>query len=105
MIARVRPPLPTQDPGEAGRAHPAALGLKLVLVAALAVTLSLGAERPWPMLLLLLEAFALALGGLSLVLALLRREAPSPLRWSHWHEAALLGIAGLAAHLALLALR
>lgn len=89
----------------AGAAGLAALGLKVALAAGLAVTLSLGAERPLPMLCLLLQALAAGLGGLSLMLALVRREALRLGAWSHWHEAAVLGLAAVAAHLALLALR
>lgn len=85
--------------------RPGALGMKLLLAAALAATLSVGTAQPLPMLFLLLEAVAAALGGLSLLLALVQHE---PLRlkvWGYWHEAACLGFAGLASHLVLLTLR
>lgn len=82
-----------------------ALGVRLTLAAALAATLSLGAERPVPMLCLLLEALYVALGGLSFVIALLPRETLRLGVYGHWHEAAALGLAGLASHLVLVALR
>ncbi|HUC64295.1 MAG TPA: hypothetical protein VMA53_02625 [Stellaceae bacterium] len=79
--------------------------LKLALVAGLAATLVIGATRPVPMLFLLLAGLCTALSGLSLMLALLRQE-PARLRiYSHWHEAAALGLVGLGSHLAQLALR
>lgn len=96
------------DPAGTGAfvpAKPAALGAKLALAAALAGTLSLGAEQPLPMLCLLLEAVFVALGSLSLMIALVRRETLRPGIYGHWHEAALLGLAGLVSHLALHALR
>jgi hypothetical protein len=97
------------DPASAGAfasgPRRSALGAKLVLAAALAATLSLGAERPLPMLCLLLEALYVALGSLSLAIALVRRERPRPGVYGHWHEAAVLGLAALASHLALGALR
>ncbi len=98
---------PRSAPGSAGAAppRPGALGMKLLLAVALAATLSVGGARPLPTLFLLLEAVCAGLGGLSLLLALVQRE---PLRrrvWGYWHEAACLGLAGLASHLILLALR
>jgi hypothetical protein len=79
--------------------------LKLALAAGLAATLVIGTPRPVPMLFILLEALCAGLGGLSLMLALLRQE-PARLRvYSHWHEAAALGLVALVSHLALLALR
>jgi hypothetical protein len=87
------------------RPRPSLLGLKLALAVALAATLALGAARPLPTALLLLQGFCTALGGLSFLLALLQREALRPRRWSHWHEAAVLGLAGALGHLALILLR
>lgn len=93
-------------PGAAGsRVRPAALVLKLALAAALSATLAIGAERPLPVLCLLLQALCVALGGLSLAIALIRRETPRPGVYGCWHEAAAFGVLGLAAHLALVALR
>lgn len=84
---------------------PWGVALKLALAAGLAATLVIGATRPLPILFLLLEALCMAMSGLSLMLALLRQE-PARLRvYSHWHEAAALGLVGLVSHLALLALR
>ena len=84
---------------------PRGVVLKLALAAGLAATLVIGTTRPVPMLFLLLEALCTGLGGLALMLALLRQE-PARLRvYSHWHEAAALGLVGLVSHLALLALR
>jgi hypothetical protein len=97
------PPASVRSPAAAPR--PAALALKLALAVALAATLVLGAVRPVPLLLRLLEAFLIALAGLSLAVALGRRETPRLGAYSHWHEAAALGLIGLASHLALIALR
>jgi hypothetical protein len=96
-------------PGDAGdwavAPKPRGAVLKLALAAGLAATLAIGATRPIPMLFVLLEALCTGLSGLSLMLALLRQE-PARLRvYSHWHEAAALGLVGLLSHLALLALR
>lgn len=87
------------------RPRPSLLGLKLALAVALAATLALGAPRPLPTALLLLQGFCTALGGLSLLLALLQREALRPRLWSHWHEAAALGLVGAASHLILVLVR
>lgn len=86
------------------RPRAAILALKLALAAGLAATLSAGAARPLPTLFLLLEGLCAALGGLSLTLALVQRETLRPSVYNHWHEAAALGLAGLASHLALRAL-
>ena len=93
-------------PGDwAAAPKPRGVVLKLALAAGLAATLVIGTARPVPMLFLLLEALCAGLGGLSLMLALLRQE-PARLRvYSHWHEAAALGLVALVSHLALLALR
>jgi hypothetical protein len=91
-------------PARALTPRPGALGMKLLLATALAATLSVGGAHPLPTLFLLLEAVAAALGGLSLLLALVQHE-PSHWRvWGYWHEAAGLGLAALASHLVLLAL-
>jgi hypothetical protein len=103
MDASARPSAPAEP--VAVHPRPVALGLKLALAASLAATLALGAARPLPTALLLLQGFCTALGGLSLLLALLQREALRPRLWSHWHEAASLGVAGALGHLALLLLR
>lgn len=104
MTAKALRPDPARAGAFASTPRPAALGVRLVLAAALAATLSLGAERPLAMLCLLLEAVSVALGSLSCTIALVRREAFRPGIYGHWHEAAALGLAGLASHLALRAL-
>jgi hypothetical protein len=105
MNTRTSRPVPEGTGDWAAAPAPRAALLKLALAAGLAATLVIGATRPLPMLFLLLEALCIALSGLSLMLALLRQE-PARLRvYSHWHEAAALGLFGLVSHLALLALR
>jgi hypothetical protein len=104
MNTRTSRPAPgdTGDWAAAPRARGAAL--KLALAAGLAATLVIGAARPLPMLFVLLEALCTGLSGLSLMLALLRQE-PARLRvYSHWHEAAALGLVALASHFVPLAL-
>ncbi|MGO8920627.1 MAG: hypothetical protein ACLQJR_32440 [Stellaceae bacterium] len=82
----------------------AGLGWKLGFALALASTLALGSDRAAATLCLLLEGLCAALGAISIMLALLRRERLRPSRYGSWHEAAALGAAALASHLALLAL-
>lgn len=98
---RMRPP-PAQDHSAFPR--PAALGWKLGLAMALAMALTLGSERPAVAICLLLEGLCAALGAMSVTHALLCGERPRPNRYGSWHEAAALGLAALASHLALRAL-
>lgn len=91
------PPAQDHDAGPT----PAALGWKLGLALALASALTLGSDRPVVALCLLLEGLWAALGGMSVMLALLRGERLRPNRYGGWHEAAALGLAALASHLAL----
>ena len=104
MNAKASRPAPGDTGDWAAEPRPRGVVLKQALAAGLAATLVIGATRPVPMLFLLLEALCTGLSGLSLMLALLRQE-PARLRvYSHWHEAAALGLVGLVSHLALLAL-
>jgi hypothetical protein len=103
MTANSRSAAPTET--VAARPRPSLLGLKLALAVALAATLALGAPQPLLTALRLLQGCCAALGGLSFLLALLRREPLPPCLWSHWHEAAALGFAGALGHLALFLLR
>jgi hypothetical protein len=97
---------PRRMPGHAGTAppRPGALGMKLLLAVALSATLAVGAAQPLATLFLLLEAVCAALAGLSLLLALVQHEPLHLRAYGYWHEAAALGVAGLASHLVLLAL-
>jgi hypothetical protein len=105
MNTRTSRPAPGDTGDWAAAPKPRGVVLKLALAAGLAATLVIGTARPVPMLFLLLEALCTGLGGLSLMLALLRQE-PARLRvYSHWHEAAALGFVALVSHLALLGLR
>jgi hypothetical protein len=105
MNTRASPAAPGGTGDWAAVPTPRGAVIKLALAAGLAATLVIGATRPVPMLFLLLEALCMALSALSLMLALLRQEPARLGVYSHWHEAAALGLVGLVSHLALLALR
>ncbi len=83
----------------------AGLGLKLALAMALAAALALGSENFLATFLLLLEGSGVALGGISVALALFRGEKVQPATYGYWHEALALGAIAMLSHLALLSLR